>query len=144
VSTSVKVKREEIQMQVQELAERAGVSARSVRHYDRAGLLASRRLANGYRDFDADAVDQVRIIKRLLTSGLSLQDIVTLRPCLTATGEFNGCDGARRILDAHIDRLTRSIKRDQRTLRLLDDRRRNMTPAATLAAGHVRRTVSAT
>jgi DNA-binding transcriptional MerR regulator len=118
-------------MQVQELAEHAGVSARSVRHYDRAGLLASRRLANGYRDFGADAIEQVRTIKRLLTSGLSLQDIVTLQPCLTATGEFNGCAGARRILDAHIHRLNRSIERDQRTLRLLEDRRRNMTPVAT-------------
>jgi MerR family copper efflux transcriptional regulator len=118
------------QMRVQELAERAGVSARSVRHYDRAGLLASRRLANGYRDFDAAAIEQVRIIKRLLTSGLSLQDIVTLQPCLTATGEFNGCDDARRILAVHIDRLRASIERDRRTLRLLDDRRRNMTPAA--------------
>jgi MerR family copper efflux transcriptional regulator len=118
-------------MHVQELAEYAGVSARSVRHYDRAGLLASRRLANGYRDFDADAIEQVRIIKRLLTSGLSLRDIVTLQPCLTATGEFNGCSGARRILDAHIDRLNRSIERDRRTLRLLEDRRRNMTPVAT-------------
>jgi DNA-binding transcriptional MerR regulator len=118
-------------MRVQELAERAGVSARSVRHYDRAGLLTSRRLANGYRDFDADAIEQVRVVKRLLTSGLSLQDVVTLQPCLTATGEFNGCDDARRILDSHIDRLKRSIGRDQRTLRLLDDRRRNMTPVAT-------------
>lgn len=43
-------------MQLQELAERTGVSARSVRRYDRAGLLNSRRLANGYRDFDGTAI----------------------------------------------------------------------------------------
>ncbi|MQA79991.1 MAG: MerR family transcriptional regulator [Streptosporangiales bacterium] len=115
-------------MRVQELAELTGASARSVRHYDRAGLLASRRLANGYREFDGAAIQQVRTIRRLIASGLTIGDIVTLQPCLTARGEFDGCDDARRILDSHIDRLERSLERDRRTLRLLDERRRNMAP----------------
>lgn len=116
-------------MLVRELANRAGVSARSVRHYDRAGLLPSHRLANGYRDFEDAAVDQVRLIRRLLASGLTIQDIVTLRPCLTVSGEFDGCSDARRILAGHIERLQQSIDRDRQTLRLLRERRDNMTPA---------------
>lgn len=122
-------------MLVQELAEHAGVSARSVRHYERAGLLTARRLPNGYRDFDADAIEQVRIVKRLIAAGLSIQDIVALRPCLVAEGEFNGCDAARRTFDRHIERLNRSIDRDQRTLRLLEDRRKHMTPAPPATPG---------
>jgi DNA-binding transcriptional MerR regulator len=115
-------------MRVQELADRTGVSARSIRHYDRAGLLPSRRLANGYRDFDESTIERVRVIKRLLESGLTVQDVVTLGPCLTAQGEFNGCDAARQTLRHHIDRLERSIERDRRTLRLLRERQAGMTP----------------
>lgn len=113
-------------MLVQELAEAAGVSARSVRHYERAGLIAARRLPNGYRAFDAEAVEQVRTVKRLIASGLTVRDIAALRPCLTADGEFNGCEDARRTLERHIERLSSSIERDRQTLRLLDERRRNM------------------
>lgn len=118
-------------MRVQELADRAGVSARSVRHYDRAGLLPSRRLPNGYREFDERAVERVRTVKRMVESGLPIRDIVTLLPCLTAEGEFDGCDDARRVLDAHIERLRDHVARTRRTLDLLDERRRNMTPALT-------------
>ncbi|GAB3168899.1 hypothetical protein GCM10027059_32660 [Myceligenerans halotolerans] len=122
-------------MRVQELADRAGVSARSVRHYDRAGLLPSRRLPNGYREFDERAVELVRTVKRMIESGLPVHDIVTLLPCLTAEGEFNGCDDARRLLDAHIERLQNDVARTRRTLELLDERRRNMSPAITQAGG---------
>ncbi|NOK01502.1 MerR family DNA-binding transcriptional regulator [Myxococcus xanthus] len=46
-------------MNIGELALRTGCSARSIRHYEKAGLLASRRRANGYRDFDAESVSRV-------------------------------------------------------------------------------------
>ncbi|WNV85607.1 MerR family transcriptional regulator [Umezawaea sp. Da 62-37] len=116
-------------MRVSELADRSGVSARSVRHYDRAGLLDSTRRANGYRDFAEQDVARVRVIERLLSSGLTVDDVVTLRPCLTAVGEFTGCPRSRDVLAAHVDRLRRAIARDQRTLLLLRERQRNMTPA---------------
>lgn len=115
-------------MQVTELARRAGVSPRSVRHYDRAGLLDSGRRSNGYRDFGYRAVDQVREIKKLLESGLTVAEIVALQPCLTAEGEFDGCAESREILDAHVARLTASIDRDRDTLTRLRDRQRQMTP----------------
>ncbi len=114
-------------MRVEELARLAGATPRMVRHYDRSGLLSSHRLANGYRDFPACAVDEVQMIRRLLASGLTVQDVITLRPCLTAGGEFNGCDQARSILDNHITRLTWSIRQEQSALRQLKERRRNMT-----------------
>ncbi len=114
-------------MRVEELARLAAATPRMVRHYDRSGLLSSDRLANGYRDFPLCAVDEVQMIRRLLASGLTVQDVITLRPCLTAEGEFNGCDQARLILDSHITRLTWSIRQEQSALRQLKERRRNMT-----------------
>ncbi|NNG36546.1 MerR family transcriptional regulator [Nakamurella aerolata] len=109
-------------MQVAELARRAGASPRSIRHYDRAQLLSSRRLANGYRVFDEAAVDEVRRLRSLLAAGLSLADISTIRPCLDPDGSVQPCAVARRVLREHADRLRARIAADRRTLKLLQEK----------------------
>src|SRR5262245_26912143 len=63
-------------MRIGELAALVGVSARTVRHYHRIGLLAEpERLANGYREYRLrDAVALARV-RRLVELGLSLDEI---------------------------------------------------------------------
>ena len=109
-------------VRVAELAKLAGASPRSVRHYDRAGLLSSTRSSNGYREFPLAAVEEVGRIRGLIASGLNLADIATLRPCLTAVGEFDGCDLARDLLAEHIESIQSEILDRQRTLELLQAR----------------------
>jgi DNA-binding transcriptional MerR regulator len=59
-----------------ELAERAGVSRDTLRHYERRGLLASfPRLQNGYRRFPPQAVERVRLIRGALAIGFSIEDV---------------------------------------------------------------------
>lgn len=113
-------------MRVDELARAAGVSPRMVRHYARSGLLGETRAPNGYRHFDTSAIDKVQLIQRLLKSGLSLKDICHLWPCLTAEGEFDGCDAARELLDHHVRRLEATISEHRTTLRHLRERQRLM------------------
>lgn len=66
-------------MQVSELARRTGCTPRMIRHYDEQGLLRGQRLANRYRDFPEEAVDDVLRIRTLIKAGL---DTKTLRPLL--------------------------------------------------------------
>ncbi|MFE0047242.1 MerR family transcriptional regulator [Streptomyces albireticuli] len=63
-------------MRIGELAELAGVSTRTVRHYHHLGLLPEpRRLANGYRVYGLrDAVTLVRV-RRLTELGLGLDEV---------------------------------------------------------------------
>lgn len=72
-------------MQVGELAAAAGVSVRSIRHYEGAGLLQARRLPNGYREFDAAAVARVRTIRDLIDTGFTVDEIASLASCLDGT-----------------------------------------------------------
>lgn len=44
------------------LSELAGISARTLRHYDRIGLLKPQRLASGYRVYGQDQVDRLQHI----------------------------------------------------------------------------------
>ncbi|MFJ5553420.1 MerR family transcriptional regulator [Streptomyces sp. NPDC093225] len=70
-------------MRIGELAAATGVSARSLRHYERAGLIGAEREANGYRDYGDGAVVRVANIRRLLGAGLTLEDVAAVfLPCL--------------------------------------------------------------
>ena len=59
-----------------ELARRAGVSADTLRFYERRGLLpAAPRSASGYRLFPAEALARVRLIRGALSIGFSVTEL---------------------------------------------------------------------
>lgn len=58
-----------------ELARRTGVSTDTLRHYERKGLLAPRRLPNGYRAYPAEAVERIQLIRRALSVGFTLDEL---------------------------------------------------------------------
>lgn len=59
-----------------ELARRAGVSADTLRVYERRGLLAApRRARNGYRLYPPAALERVLLIQRALAFGFTLSEL---------------------------------------------------------------------
>ena len=61
---------------VGKLGERTGVTADTVRFYERAGLLGkAQRSASGYRLYGAADVDRVRFIRRARDLGFSLEEV---------------------------------------------------------------------
>ncbi|HEX8501509.1 MAG TPA: heavy metal-responsive transcriptional regulator [Pyrinomonadaceae bacterium] len=59
-----------------ELARLAGVSTDTLRHYERKGVLARpRRGANGYRQYPPGALARVRLVRRALDVGFTLDEI---------------------------------------------------------------------
>ncbi|MCG7601694.1 MerR family transcriptional regulator [Halomonas sp. McH1-25] len=63
-------------MKVGELATAAGVTAETVRHYTREGLLSPRRNPdNGYQLYDSDDLNRLRFIQRARTLGFSVKEI---------------------------------------------------------------------
>ena len=63
-------------MKVSELARRADVTAETVRHYTREGLLTPRRDPdNGYQLFDQTDLERLRFIQRARTLGFSVAEI---------------------------------------------------------------------
>ncbi|GIF63409.1 hypothetical protein Ais01nite_14440 [Asanoa ishikariensis] len=106
-------------MLINQLAHRTGVSTRALRHYDGLGLLSSRRLGNGYRDFAESAVEEVRRIRLLLDIGLGLQAVAQVLPCFDQDGALTACPTARERLRGQIRDLDSSIAELQRTRGLL-------------------------
>jgi DNA-binding transcriptional MerR regulator len=106
-------------MKVTELSRRTGASPRSIRHYDTAGLLTSRRRANGYREFGEEAVTEVQAIQELLKAGLTVEAIGQLKPSLVAHTDRISVSETQRALEAHIAQLAARLARDVRTLNVL-------------------------
>ncbi|MFC4057303.1 MerR family transcriptional regulator [Planomonospora corallina] len=71
-------------MRIGELARRAAVSTRALRYYEQQGLIAARRSANGYREYDEDDLRIVTEIRSLLTVGFTLADARPFVACLRA------------------------------------------------------------
>lgn len=61
------------------LAQLAGVSADTLRHYERLGLLPRpRRSANGYREYPLAALERVRLVRRALAVGFTLKELARI------------------------------------------------------------------
>jgi DNA-binding transcriptional MerR regulator len=62
-----------------ELARLAGVSTDTLRHYERKGMLARpRRSMNGYREYEAEALDRVLLVRRALGVGFTLDELANI------------------------------------------------------------------
>ncbi|MHA6758153.1 MerR family transcriptional regulator [Streptacidiphilus sp. PAMC 29251] len=79
-------------MQIGELSRRSGVSVRMLRYYETEGLLNPARTPAGYRvygDADAQAVGRIRMLS---ASGLTLDVIQELLPCVHGDApDFDPC-----------------------------------------------------
>ncbi len=66
-------------MTIGEAAARSGVPAKTIRYYERIGLIgAPSRAANQYRSYDADDVAMLRFVGRARRLGFSVADLRAL------------------------------------------------------------------
>jgi DNA-binding transcriptional MerR regulator len=63
-------------LHIGEIARRSGVSAATVRHYERKGLLrAAVRTASGYREFPPDTLERMHMIQCALAVGFTIDEL---------------------------------------------------------------------
>ncbi len=85
-------------MRTSELSGRAGVTAETLRYYERRGLLAKPpRTMSGYRDYPASAVRLLRFVKRAQELGFSLDEVEELLHL--DDGGPDSCESARALAE---------------------------------------------
>jgi DNA-binding transcriptional MerR regulator len=77
-------------MRIGELARRAGVSTRALRHYEALGLVTAGRTANGYRDYAGPELRAVAEIRSLAGLGFTLEETRPFVECLRAGSPVGG------------------------------------------------------
>ncbi|MDN3936113.1 MULTISPECIES: MerR family transcriptional regulator [unclassified Arthrobacter] len=72
-------------MHIGELAERTGLSLRTIRHYDDVGLLpASARTDGGFRVYSEADAERLMVIKQMKPLGFSLEEMAEILALLGA------------------------------------------------------------
>jgi DNA-binding transcriptional MerR regulator len=90
------------------VARAAGVSADTLRHYERRGVLAPvARSAAGYRLYDPGAVDRVLMIRRALVIGFSLRELAAVLRDRDRGG--TPCREVRALVATRLDDLDRRL-----------------------------------
>jgi DNA-binding transcriptional MerR regulator len=106
--------------QIGELAARSGLTADTLRYYERLGLLSPpQRTSGGFRVYPPTALDRLRFIKQAQTLGLSLQEIRDL-VSYTDRGGLRRCQRVRDLLErkiADLDARLTELQEFRRTLR---------------------------
>jgi len=98
-------------MTIGELAKQVGVNIQTIRFYERKELLAPphRWPDTGHRDYDEDALRQMRFIRSAKAAGFTLREIRELLDMRVLPGE--SCREVREIVEAKIDELDKRLKR---------------------------------
>ena len=99
-------------------AERSGVSAKMVRHYESLGLLSAvQRTDSGYRQYGEADVHTLRFIKRCRDLGFSMAEIAELVGLWQ--NRRRASSSVKRIAQKHVDELTQRIEAMQSMQRTL-------------------------
>ena len=79
-----------------ELADLAGISRDTLRHYERKGVLPRPlRLHNGYRQYPSEALQRVQLVRRALSVGFTLDELAKVLKVRDAGGA--PCEEVRRL-----------------------------------------------
>jgi DNA-binding transcriptional MerR regulator len=111
-------------MRIGEQAQRTGVSERSLRYYEKQGMLASERTPGGHREYHEAAVDRVILIQQLFAAGLPSKKIAEMLPCMRdADGSPNERATPELVaeLNAERNRIDRMINDLIRSREVLDE-----------------------
>lgn len=106
-------------MRIGELAARSGVTAKTIRFWEAAGLLPDPdRTPSGYRTFDPDALDRLRFIRHAQTAGLTLAEI---RQVLEISDAGHpACGHVTDLIHQHLTDIDHRIRELNETRTLLD------------------------
>jgi DNA-binding transcriptional MerR regulator len=121
-----------------ELARECGISTDTLRHYERVGVLPKpARTSAGYRQYSAEAVARVRLIRRALLMGFTLAELSRILRVRDAGGA--PCRQVRALASVKLEQLEKQViemvqlRDDLRRMLLAWDDRLRDTPEGTRA-----------
>lgn len=105
-------------MRIGELASRTGITPKTIRFWESAGLLDDpARTPSGYRDYQPDAIDRLKFIREAQAAGLTLEEI---RQVLAISDRGRPpCEHVSELIQQHVADLNQRIRELTETRRRL-------------------------
>ena len=114
-----------VTMHIGELADKTGLSLRSIRHYDEIGLLKpSGRTDGGFRLYTQEDLSRVILIRRMKPLGFSLEEMTELLriiDMLQSGGSGSGNPSVRLELANFIDKAVERRGKLEEQVRMADE-----------------------
>ncbi|MDX2379015.1 MAG: heavy metal-responsive transcriptional regulator [Acidimicrobiia bacterium] len=118
-------------MRIGELANRVGLTTKTIRYYESIGLLDDPpRTTSGYREYDAAVADRLRFVREAQATGLSLAEIGSILEIKSDGGQ--SCSHTRALLERHLREVDEQIVRLEQAraeLAVLADRAAELDPS---------------
>ncbi|MCR9080686.1 MAG: MerR family DNA-binding transcriptional regulator [Hyphomonadaceae bacterium] len=114
-------------MKIGQLARDTGLSASRIRYYEKEGLIPSPgRGLNGYREFDKNTAERLRILDLGKSLGFSLAELRSLMPdqldaSLSRPAIIEALHEKVRSIDEHINQLKATKKRIKHAVDVLNN-----------------------
>lgn len=101
-------------MKISQLSKATGVSARSIRYYEKKKLLTARRLDNDYREFDEADFKRIKTIQIYLELGMSTKEILEILKCHDDYDAYTESDGfCEEMLEAYEEKRVEIVQQIQ-------------------------------
>lgn len=91
-------------MKISELARRCGLARSTLLYYEKLGVIAGTRAANGYRHYDEGDLQRLQMVQALQAGGLSLKQCLA---CLAGEIDQAALQARVRELDKELARMQR-------------------------------------
>tara|TARA_B110001454_G_scaffold124375_1_gene116068 strand:- start:46069 stop:46422 length:354 start_codon:yes stop_codon:yes gene_type:complete len=112
-------------MKISEFAKYCGASARSLRHYEKLGLIVPLRNSNGYREYSQSQANTIKQIQWLLKARLGLKKIKYIVPCTLQETKILMCQDLKSLFQNELRRLDKEIEALKKSRHLLDKTLKN-------------------
>ncbi|MHA7274864.1 MerR family transcriptional regulator [Arthrobacter sp. TMT4-20] len=112
-------------MHIGEVAERTGLSLRTIRHYDEVGLLpASSRTEGGFRVYTDGDIERLLVVRRMKPLGFTLEemgDLLSIVDGLTAASDDDDTSSLRERLAGYLTSAAAQREKMAENLRRADE-----------------------
>ncbi|GAA4830795.1 MerR family transcriptional regulator [Paenibacillus vulneris] len=100
-------------MKISQLSKATGVSARSIRYYEKQKLLTAKRLDNDYREFDEADIKRIKTIQIYLELGMSTKEILEILKCHEDLDAYDSDEFCEEMLGAYEEKHAEIVQQIQ-------------------------------
>lgn len=112
-------------MKINEVVKLTHVSARSIRYYEKMGLIKSSRMVNNYRVYTSEDIKIIGKIQLFILAGIPLKNIKYIVPCTLHTERVLMCKDLEAMFFEEVKNLEKRIKSLKISKKILLDIIRN-------------------
>ena len=108
---------------IKQAVKETGLSADTLRYYEKQGIISSKRHENGYRYYDEQEIAILKIVVVMKYARFSLAEIKSMRELYTRKPETNCAESnelCKNILNSKITELNRAIQSYKKIVTLME------------------------